>query len=140
MINNMKILNIFTDGGARGNPGPAGIGVHVENQAGASVYDFAQFLGVATNNIAEYKALLAAVSWLEKQEHVAEANFFLDSKLVVEQISRRWKIKEEHLQKLASAIWQKLAGLKCSYKFTHIPREKNQLADALANSAMDSAR
>ncbi len=137
-----KIL-IYTDGGARGNPGPAGAGIHVIDQDGLVLAEKAIFLGHKTNNEAEYLALEGALDLLlaENLAHPqTKLHFHLDSKLVVEQLSRRWKIKEQRLAELAQGIWQKLAALPHNgFIFTHIPREQNKAADQLANQAMDAA-
>lgn len=139
----MAKLKIFTDGGARGNPGPAGIGVVVFDEAQDEVFQHSEFLGQATNNEAEYKALLASLEWLRdyaNEQSIDEVEWFLDSKLVVEQISRRWKIKEARLQTLAQQAWEILGSFKFNYSFHHVPREKNAIADGLANQAMDTAQ
>ncbi len=137
-----KILQIHTDGGSRGNPGSAGIGVVVYDETGNEVFQQSTYLGQATNNEAEYKALLASLEWLAvyiKTNPIDEVNWFLDSKLVVEQISRRWKIKEARLKQLAEQAWQILDALPCRYQLTHVLRDKNTRADELANKAMDAA-
>ena len=139
------VLRIFTDGGARGNPGPAATGVHIIDETGATQYDASAYLGVATNNEAEYQAFLAAATWI-KNRVVAESlqnqpieslEFLLDSKLVVEQLSKRWKIKEPRMLALAQACWQLLKEINVPYTIGHIPREKNAQADALVNQALD---
>jgi ribonuclease HI len=138
-----QLLKVFTDGGARGNPGPAGIGVHVVDSNDFTVYDNHEFLGEVTNNVAEYKGLLSALSWLEgfsKENDVERVEFFMDSNLVVEQINKNWKIKQEHLAEIAFQIWAKLEKIAIPYKLTHVRREKNKVADLLANQAMDSAQ
>lgn len=128
----MKKLTIYTDGGARGNPGPAGIGVHIEEEG-----DFKEYIGEATNNQAEYKAVVLA---LEKAKEVGgeELEFFLDSELVVKQLNQEYKIKDKELAKLFVKIWNLRQNFK-KITFTHIRREKNKIADALANQAMDQA-
>jgi ribonuclease HI len=130
-------LKIFTDGGARGNPGPAAIGV-VISEGNKLIHQFGQTIGKATNNIAEYKAVIAALEWVSRQaSKPATIEFFLDSMLVVEQLKGNWKIKEPHLKDLAltaHALMQKL-GVKIS--FTSVPREKNKAADALVNASLD---
>ena len=138
-----KKIVIYTDGGARGNPGPAGAGLHIADEQGETLHQDAVFLGHKTNNEAEYLALQHAVLAIESltlSDINTHLDFYLDSKLVVEQISRRWKIKEARLQELASSIWQKLSALPHSrLSFTHVAREKNKIADQLANQAMDQA-
>jgi ribonuclease HI len=138
-----SLLKIFTDGGSRGNPGPAGIGVHVINNQDETVYDYHKFLGSVTNNVAEYQGVLAAISWLKefsKENEVEKVEFYLDSKLVVEQVKKNWKINETHLRTLASEVWAELSQLTVPYSFTHVRRELNKVADLLANQAMDAGQ
>lgn len=138
-----QLLRVFTDGGARGNPGPAGIGIHITDGNDFTVHDEHKFLGKTTNNVAEYKGLLTALEWLEefsKENEIEKIEFFMDSNLVVEQINKNWKIKQDHLAELAMQIWKKLVQLAIPYKLTHVRREKNKVADLLANQAMDSAQ
>jgi len=127
---NMSKLTIFTDGGARGNPGPSGIGVHIKEGG-----DFKEYIGEATNNQAEYKAVILA---LKKAKELGgeELDFYLDSQLVVEQINQNYKIKDKELGKLFVQVW----NLQQSFKkvtFTHVPREQNKEADKLVNEAID---
>lgn len=133
-------LKIFTDGGSRGNPGISGIGLHVVDAQDQTVYDYCAFLGENTNNVAEYQGLIQAISWLKKfaqDNEVKEVSFLLDSQLVVEQVKKNWKINQEHLRDLAKKVWQLLAELSVPYSFQHVRREKNSVADMLANQAMD---
>ena len=130
----MNKIKIYTDGGARNNPGPAGVGVHIPG-----VGDYKKYLGEKTNNQAEYEAVIFAFEKIEELEGVEELDFYLDSNLVVEQLNENFKIKNPELAKLFVKIW----NLKAKYKrvsFTHIPREENTKADALANQAMDEAK
>jgi len=133
---------VFTDGGSRGNPGNAGAGVFVVNEAGQEVHRECKHLGLKTNNEAEYLALNLALKYLKKTLKKAIALVFkLDSKLVVEQMNKNWKIKESRLQSLAEENWQLLNSLPHSTcEIKHIPREENQMADMLANQAMDSIK
>lgn len=137
----MVTLFIFTDGGSRGNPGPAGIGVFVTNQANEVVYELGSYLGVSTNNEAEYEAILASLTWLVAQKNTLQPErivWQLDSKLVVEQLNRNWKIKEERLRQKAEKCWLLLDSLKTPYTISHVLREKNQEADRLVNQALDA--
>lgn len=134
-------LTLFTDGGARGNPGPAAIGVVVKDDAGQFLHEHAEYIGETTNNDAEYKAFLTSVEWLLASPLLAQVESLtwnLDSMLVVEQLQRHWKIKEPHLKTLAEAIWQKLAQLTVPYSIKHVPRAQNKEADALVNQALDA--
>lgn len=152
-------LKIFTDGGARGNPGPAGIGVYViaessqeeskendsEIQNDAEViFSLAKYVGSATNNEAEYKALLASLEWLrehvEDEVSVRNVDWFLDSKLVVEQVLKNWKVKDARMRGFANKAWKILAELEAlgiTWSIRHVRREKNKEADALVNQAVD---
>ncbi len=135
-------LNVFTDGGARGNPGNAGIGVIIYDEAGQVIYEHSEFIGVATNNEAEYKAFIAALKWLN--ENGREYSGFsvsckLDSKLVVEQVNKRWKIKEPRLKQLAVEAWGLMTVLPFpNVTVIHIGRSDNAEADALVNQAIDA--
>lgn len=131
-------MYINTDGGSRGNPGPAGIGVAVFTEDNKEIHTINAFLGHKTNNEAEYQAVIESLKWLKKTDlHLIEVCWRLDSKLVVEQLSRRWKIKEFRLQELAQKCWMLLAEVKIKYSFNYIPRAENARADELANIAMD---
>ncbi|MFA6814616.1 MAG: ribonuclease HI family protein [Candidatus Pacebacteria bacterium] len=139
-----KKIKVYTDGGSRGNPGKAGAGVYIEDELGKEFYRESKFLGRKTNNEAEYLAFLMAVDCLLRFELknpglIESAEFFLDSKLVVEQINRRWKIKKAELRQLAESSWKNLSALPYSITIKHLLREENQTADQLANEAMDRA-
>lgn len=133
-------LKIFTDGGSRSNPGPAAIGIVVlENSE--TVYEYKEFIGTETNNVAEYLALTHAVRWLKRfceTTTVDACEFLLDSMLVVEQVQGHWKIKEPRLRELATVIQTELKTLPCKYSFRHIPRAQNSEADKLVNQALDA--
>jgi ribonuclease HI len=131
-------LIIFTDGGARGNPGPAGIGAVLYDASHNLVAEVSEYLGIATNNQAEYKALIAA---LKKaiQMGAKELDCYLDSELVVKQLKREYKVKNKEL----APLFLEIHNLSISFKnisYTHIPREKNAAADKLANEAMDRGK
>lgn len=131
----MKIT-IFSDGGARGNPGPAGIGAVLFDDQQQKIAEVSEYIGETTNNQAEYLALLAAIKKAAELSAI-EVEMFLDSKLVVEQVAGRWKIKDLEMRKLAEKVHAVLQGFS-SWEIRHIPREKNQLADQLANQALDA--
>ena len=130
---------VFTDGGARNNPGPAGAGV-VIYQDGEKKAEVAQYLGEKqTNNWAEYEAVVIALGkLLEMGLRDNDITFKLDSQLVVEQLSRNWKIKEPTLKPQADKIWELLEDFG-TVTFTHVPREENKEADKLVNQAIDNA-
>lgn len=134
-------LVIHTDGGARGNPGPAAIGYIIESPSGEILKQQGTVLGETTNNTAEYQAVIHSLTWIKQnlvQNPPTTLSFYLDSNLVVNQVLGVYKIKEPHLQNLASQIHTLLKDLKVQYTFTHIPRAQNSVADKLVNQALDS--
>jgi ribonuclease HI len=130
-----KHLTIYTDGGARGNPGPAGIGAVAYDENGTIIFEISKYLGEMTNNQAEYRALIAA---LEKASEIGAETIevMMDSELIVKQINRQYKVKNAGLAPLFLKVHNLTQQFK-SAKFRHIPRERNKVADALANEAMD---
>ena len=134
-----KVLSIFTDGGSRGNPGPSALGVVVKNEEGKTIQKLNKFLGKKTNNQAEYLAVLETFEWLSANQDLSslKIDFFIDSKLVVNQLSGFYKIKNQDLKDLIIKIKfleNKISG-KVFYHF--IPREKNKEADFLVNQTLD---
>ncbi len=129
-------LTIYTDGGARGNPGPAGIG-YVIKSGDKIIREGKEYIGRATNNQAEYKAVLAALQQA-KQLGVQEIEVYTDSELVVNQLSRKARIKNQSLGLIFVQIWNLAVRFK-RVSFHHIPREKNTEADKLVNQAIDQA-
>lgn len=132
----MDILTIFADGGARNNPGPAGIGVVFYSSDGKVKYKYKGYIGIKTNNQAEYAAVICA---LEKAKKFKPEKIIvnLDSKLLVEQISGRFKTKNETLKNLFWQARDKIMELGGNVEFRHIPRDKNKAADKLVNLAID---
>lgn len=128
---------LHTDGGARGNPGPAGIGAVIFDQEGNVIGELAQGIGVATNNVAEYTALIEGLD-LALRYGVTDVDVFMDSELVVSQVRGLWKIKNERLRALAAKA-QTLLSKFDSSTLNHVRREENADADALANQGMDRA-
>ena len=131
-------LIIYTDGGARGNPGPAGIGAAIYNEDKKLVAEISEYLGVATNNQAEYKAVIAAIK-KARELGALELEFFLDSELVVKQLNREYKVKNKELAPLFVVIYNEILNFK-KVIFKHIRRELNKEADRLANLAMDRGK
>lgn len=130
----MKLIS-FSDGGARGNPGPAGIGAVLYNEKNELLEELSFYLGETTNNQAEYRALIMA---LEKAQVLGatEMECYLDSELVVKQLNREYKVKNQDL----APLFLKVHNISLAFKkisFHHVPREKNSVADGLANRAMD---
>jgi len=128
-------LILFTDGGARGNPGPAGIGAVILNEAGKIIAEISECIGETTNNQAEYKALIAGLTKAVEMGG-QELEVFLDSELVVKQLNREYRVKDKDLAPLFVQVYNISLGFK-KIKFSHIRREKNKLADALVNLALD---
>ncbi len=127
---------IEADGGSRGNPGPAGSGaVVIDANSGAVLIEISRYLGVATNNVAEYVALIAGLQAALELDADANLDVRMDSKLVIEQMSGRWKIKHPDMADLGRQVQDLVRGRRV--QFTWIPRELNSKADALANKAMD---
>jgi len=127
----------YIDGGARGNPGPAGFGVRIEQPDGTLIEEFAESIGVATNNVAEYRALLAALEWA-KRHRAERLHVRSDSLLLVQQMLGNYKVKNAGLQPLHARA-QALVHRIGSVAFEHVRRESNAHADRLANLAMDDA-
>jgi ribonuclease HI len=127
---------VHTDGAARGNPGPAAIGIVVEDESGHTVYESSRTLGVHTNNEAEYLAIIAALQYL-REIRAKEADFYLDSELVVRQLNGQYKVKEPRLQSLHGQATMLLNAVP-THTIRHVPRAKNARADALANEALDA--
>jgi ribonuclease HI len=131
------VITLYIDGGSRGNPGPAGYGVRVEDDSGAVLDRFCRAVGVATNNVAEYKGLLAALEWAASRGH-RDVRVRSDSELLVRQMRGEYRVKHPGLQPL-HADAQNLVRRIGRVVFEHVRRELNRDADALANEAMDAA-
>lgn len=125
----------YIDGGARGNPGPAGYGVRIESADGSLLEEFHGALGIATNNVAEYKGLLAALRWAVDHD-ARELRIRSDSELLVKQMLGEYKVKHPGLQPLVAQARLLVAELD-KVLFEHVRREQNKEADRLSNLAMD---
>ncbi|MFG2497351.1 bifunctional RNase H/acid phosphatase [Streptomyces sp. NPDC048441] len=135
----MREFIVEADGGSRGNPGPAGYGsVVIDATTGETLREAAEYIGVATNNVAEYKGLVAGLKAAYELDPTASVHVRMDSKLVVEQMSGRWKIKHPDMKPLAAEAARILPSSQVTYEW--IPREKNKHADRLANEAMDAGK
>jgi ribonuclease HI len=137
----MQKIKIYTDGAARGNPGPSGIGIVIN--FGGEKKTYREFIGYATNNEAEYKALIFGLQKIKlllgkAKSKTAVIECFLDSELVVKQLTRKYKVIEENIQKLFLQLWNLTIDFG-EMKYTHIPRGENAEADRLANLALDEA-
>ncbi len=135
-----KKITIYTDGGSRGNPGPAAYGVVIKEN-NTVIKELAGFLGVKTNNEAEYEGIVAALSWLqnEKETIVFPVFLFSDSTLVVNQLMGRFKIKQPHIAAYVLKVKKIEQSLLGKIMYTAIPREKNTEADFLVNKTLDSS-
>lgn len=138
----MEKFIVFTDGGARGNPGPAAIGVVIANSKGQTLKEYGEHIGEATNNEAEYKAAIFALKKIKALfgkavAKKAEVKVFADSELLVKHLNGEYKIENQNIQKLFLELW----NLKIDFKkvsFRAVPREKNKEADRLVNEALDA--
>lgn len=127
---------LFTDGGARGNPGPAAIGV-ILRIAGKRPVTVSEAIGETTNNVAEYRALLRGLE-LAQAHAVTELECRLDSELVVKQLHRVYKVRDKNLALLFARVWNAAQGFR-SVRFIAVPRSENRAADRLVNKALDKA-
>ncbi|MBI3109611.1 ribonuclease HI family protein [Candidatus Daviesbacteria bacterium] len=133
----MKLI-IYTDGASRGNPGKASYGFTISEKSGKLIHQEGKYIGVTTNNVAEYTAVLKALQYVKDNlsEEIETTELFADSKLVAEQLSGNFKIKAKHLKPIFQQI--KILSLElCGVTFSHVPRSENFRADQLANEALD---
>jgi ribonuclease HI len=128
------MIEIYTDGGSRGNPGKAACAfvVYKDNKV---TYEEFRYLGISTNNQAEYSALLEALKYLVRN-NIFEASFFSDSELMVKQIKKLYKVKDENIQKLYNEAQREISKFK-KFEISHVRREQNKLADKLVNRCLD---
>ncbi|MFF1811898.1 bifunctional RNase H/acid phosphatase [Streptomyces sp. NPDC058251] len=135
----MREFIVEADGGSRGNPGPAGYGsVVIDAATGETLVERAEYIGIATNNVAEYRGLVAGLRAAHELDPTASVRVRMDSKLVVEQMSGRWKIKHPDMKPLAAEAARIFPPAQVTYEW--IPREQNKHADRLANEAMDAGK
>jgi ribonuclease HI len=131
-----KIIKIYTDGGARGNPGPAGIGIVFYGEKNHPIEKYSQAIGNQTNNQAEYEAVIFALKKAKKLKF-KNVECFSDSELIVNQLSHKYKIKDEKLQPLFIQVWNLMIDFN-KISFYHIPREENKEADKLVNQVLNN--
>lgn len=131
----MTTITAYTDGGARGNPGPAGYGVHVVDADGTTLAELVGPLGSATNNVAEYSGLIAALQWAVDNGH-QRLRIRMDSELVIKQMRGEYKVKHATMQVLHADAKRLVAKLH-QVTLEHVRREQNKVADKLSNQAMD---
>ena len=142
MSEKYELLEINTDGGARGNPGPAAIGVYASSQ-GKEIFSLSETIGETTNNVAEYMAVIRSLETInEKHLQIHKLKYILDSELIVKQITGKYKVKQPHLQVLRQQIVNLVKDLKEKGQielmtFINVPREENKKADKLVNEALD---
>ena len=135
------MITIKTDGGSRGNPGPAGIGAVIEMEG--KIKKYAEFIGRKTNNEAEYQALIFALKKTKsllgkKKAKQTVVNCYADSELLVKHLNHQYKVQNEKIRPLFLSVWNLMLDFK-EVKIKHIKRAENKLADQLANEAMDQA-
>ena len=131
-------LVIYSDGGARGNPGPAAA-AFIINRNGRVIHSQAEYLGISTNNFAEYSGVLIALTWLKRNPNQIDGKvkFFLDSELVVNQLKGEYKIKNPKLKEVMSKIKNIEKELNYKIEYDAIPRTKNKIADHLVNKVLN---
>lgn len=139
----MNIIKVYTDGASRGNPGKAAIGVIIYDENNFILKSYNEYLGEATNNQAEYKALLKSTELIKKQIDSGEKEFdkiefYADSELMVKQINFDYQVKEPQLAVLNNLFHVRMKKLGKEYTISHIDRELNKAADRLANQALDN--
>jgi ribonuclease HI len=131
-------ISVYTDGGSRGNPGVSGFGVVILDEKHQPIYQTSKFIGVKTNNEAEYLALIEALTWVrDHQTEFTAVKFYSDSQLLVRQINGRYKVKAPNIKPLFQLAISTLSQIHVPVSCHEILREKNILADELANRAMD---
>jgi probable phosphoglycerate mutase len=128
-------ITAFCDGGSRGNPGPAGYGVYIQDEKGQKVAELSEFLGKKTNNFAEYSGLLAALDYAITHGH-SHLKAVADSELMVKQVKGQYRVNSPELRPLYEEARRRIAQLE-GFQIQHVLREKNRHADRLANAAMD---
>ena len=129
-------LKIYTDGGARGNPGPAAIGVVLKNESGETIKELGRYIGEGTNNDAEYQALIAGIK-AAAEKNATEIDCFVDSELIARQLNGEYKVKNERLRNYWYQV-KKLSEKFEKVQYIHVKRDKNFEADALVNQVLDS--
>lgn len=135
----MQTWHIYTDGGSRGNPGESAC-AFVVTSGGTEIFSEGTYLGVGTNNEAEYAGLIHSLEWVLEQDlsNVEKIEWFTDSMLMMSQVNKLWKIKEPRMKQLITQIWALQSKLTKSATLQYVPREKNQEADLLVNQTLDA--
>lgn len=133
-------LTIFTDGGARGNPGPAAVGIVIKSTRGNVIARFGKAIGVSTNNVAEYRAVIEALDWVRRWEgrrNIKGITVCMDSQLAVSQLTGIFKVKNPALRELIVTIRELEQEVGGNVSYLLVRREENRLADLLVNQALD---
>lgn len=132
----MKTIHLHTDGGSRGNPGPAALGVVLRDDEGNDLVSEGRYIGIATNNVAEYKALVRALE-LSRELEADAVHVHMDSELIVKQMTGVYRIKHKDMKPLAAAAKALEVEFPEGVTYVHVPREENKDADAQVNIALD---
>jgi ribonuclease HI len=134
---NKNVLQVYCDGGSRGNPGPAACGFVIFDEEGKQLVDGKKYLGRETNNFAEYSGVLMALEWVVENVPGSSLKFYLDSQLICRQMRGEYKVKSKKLLPLYEQIEKLSEQVKGGVEFEHVYREKNKIADGLVNEALD---
>jgi ribonuclease HI len=137
----MAKVVVFTDGGSRGNPGPAALGVFIQTADGKELVRIGKRLGETTNNVAEYSAIVEAFNWLLENKQkldIQAVDFFMDSQLACSQLNGLYKVKNPRIRDFVFELRQKEAQLQVPIVYAHVPREQNKKADFMVNQALDN--
>lgn len=133
-------INVYTDGGSRGNPGHSGCGVVIYDSSQKILFKESKYLGIKTNNEAEYLGLINALNWIienKKSFDISQINFYADSQLMIRQMQKKYKVKAPNLIPIFNQVQDLVNSLFLPVVFKDIRRDFNKLADQLANEAMD---
>ncbi len=132
-------ITVYTDGGSRGNPGHSGYGLVIYSDSQKILFQESKYLGIKTNNEAEYSGLIGALDWLSKNQDskFSKINFYSDSQLMIRQIQGKYKVKAPNLKPFFQKAQELINSIKIPIIFQDVRRDLNQLADELANQAMD---
>lgn len=136
----MNKLKVYTDGASRDNPGRSGIGIIITDETGKIILKHNEYIGIATNNIAEYRALLKSLDFIKDiiiQRKINHIDFYTDSELMSNQINGFYKVKNNELKKLYNEFIETIKKININYKIHHIERRLNKEADKLANISID---
>lgn len=133
----MTSIKIFTDGGSRGNPGPSAA-AFAAFVGGRKIDEKSKYLGVTTNNVAEYSAVIIALFWLKNNaKKFDKISFYLDSQLIVRQLNGEYKVKDEKLKELHNLVVNSIKLINAKFEFVHIRRNENKWVDSLVNKTLD---